>query len=404
MISTMRPFIAFGLVLALSFAGWRVAGMLVAEREAIQQPARALAWRPADPQALQALAESRLKQGDLAGAEAAARRLLALEPLQGRAYGVLAEAAQARGDADRALRLQAIAAVRAPRDLRAHAWLAQRYLERGDHAAALVHVDRILRIAPSRAATLQPVLAKLASDRGFAMALAEMLRQQPPWRDGMLAALQDPATGDPVAAGWVLDALLRDGSLSVADKARWLDGLIARKRWGEAYARWAGMLAGGRDRLPLLYNGDFAVAPDGTGFDWRVNRVAGVLVAFEPVAGSEGPVAYLRFLGRRVGASGLEHPLFLAPGTYRLRMRMRAQALHSESGLQWQVACDGPVNVIARSEPIDGSFGWRTDALSFDIPAGGCPGQWLRLVNPVPEGAAQAVGGELWIDDMRIER
>ncbi len=101
MIPTKRPFIAFGLVLALSFAGWRVAGMLVAEREAIQQPARALAWRPADPQALQALAESRLKQGDLAGAEAAARRLLALEPLQGRAYGVLAEAAQACGDVDR---------------------------------------------------------------------------------------------------------------------------------------------------------------------------------------------------------------------------------------------------------------------------------------------------------------
>lgn len=399
----LRALVAIAGVAMLSFAGWRVVSMLVAEREAMQQPGRALAWRQADPQALLALAESRLQQGDLDGAEAAARRLLALEPLQGRAFGVLAEAAEARGDAGQALRLQAIGAARAPRDIRAHAWLAQRYLERGDHAAALGHVDRILRIAPARATTLEPVLVKLASDRAFALALAEVLRQQPPWREGMLAALQDPTAGDPVAAGMVLGALLHGGGLSSAERARWLDGLIARKRWGEAYARWAGMLSGDHERLPLLYNGDFSGEPAG-GFDWRVTRVAGVLIAFEPVAGSEGPVAYLRFLGRRVGASGLEHPLLLAPGSYRLHMRMRAQALHSESGLQWQIACDGPVNVIARSEPVDGSFGWRTEALSFDIPASGCPGQWLRLVNPTPEGAAQAVGGELWVDDMRIDR
>lgn len=386
----------------LGFAGWRVWGLMMAEREAAAAPQQALAWRSADPDALQALAEQRLQQRDWAGARAAARSLLAAEPLQGRAFRLLAEVAEARGDASAALRLYSIAATRAPRDTRAHAWLAQRYLARGEYAEALTHIDRILRADPARASSIAPLLVKLAADRRFAAALARALQQAPPWRNGVLAALQDPRKGDPDAAGYVLAALSRDGALSATDKTRWLDGLIARGRWGEAYARWVGLLSMPPDRLPLLYNGDFSQQPGAGGFDWRINRVPGVLAAFEPVAGSNGPAAYLRFLGRRVGASGLEHPLLLAPGRYRLELRMRAQALRSEDGLQWQVVCAGPVGVIVRSEPVDGSFGWRPLTLAFEIPTQACPGQWLRLVNPIPEGAAQAVGGELWVDDVRL--
>jgi tetratricopeptide (TPR) repeat protein len=398
-----RWLLAVGLVTLLAFAGWRIWGQMQAERDAATAPQRALAWRPADPDGLLAVAEQRLQQRDFTGAKIAARRLLQVEPLQGRAFRVLAEVAAARGDASSALRLYSIAAARAPRDTRAHAWLAQRYLERGDFAAALAHIDRILRVDPVRISAVAPVLVKLATDRRFAEALAQTLRQAPPWQDGMLRALLDPVKGDPGAAGYVLGALLHEGALSATDRARWLDGLIARGRWGEAYARWVGMLPILPQRLPLLYNGDFGQVPGSGGFDWRVRRVPGVLVAFEPVAGSSGPAAYLRFLGRRVGATGLEHPLLLAPGRYRLALRMRAQALHSEDGLQWQLACAGPINVIARSEPIDGSFGWRQQRLDFDIPAQGCPGQWLRLVNPIPDGAAQAVGGEIWVDDVHIK-
>jgi len=149
----------------------------------------------------------------------------------------------------------------------------------------------------------------------------------------MLEALRDPKAGNPVAAGRVMQALQDQGGLSPVEYANWLDSLIAQGRWGEAYARWAGAVAKPGDRLPQAYNGDFAARPSGSGFDWRLGRVPGVLLEFESAAGSSGQAAYLRFLDRRVPSAGLELPLLLSPGHYRLALRMRAQSLRSEMGL-----------------------------------------------------------------------
>ena len=125
-----------------------------------------LGWRPDHPQALLALAERQLAQGKFAESRANARRLLAHEPLQGVAFRLLAAAADREGRRDDASRLYLIAEKRAPRDLQARAWLTQRYLERGDFAQALEQVDRILRMAPQRARSINPVLAQLVRRRG----------------------------------------------------------------------------------------------------------------------------------------------------------------------------------------------------------------------------------------------
>ncbi len=389
-------------LLLLGIAGWRIIGQRQAEREARQDPLRALAWRSQHPVALLVLAERQLAQGDTAAAQATASRLLAHEPLQGAGFRVLAEVADRGGDRPRAFMLYRIAERRAPRDLATRAWLTQRYLEQGDFPQALAQVDRILRLAPQRAIDINPVLVQLARDPAFATALASVLRQSPPWRDALLAALRNPKTGDPLAAGQVMQALQDQGGLNAQDYGRWLDSLIAQGRWGEAYARWAGDVHKPDGRLPLVYNGDFASIPSDSGFDWRRRHVPGVLLAFEQVAGAQGNAAYLRLLNRRIPNVGLEQPLLLSPGRYQLQMRLRAQGLRSAVGLQWQLACAGPAGLIARSEPVDGTFGWRAQALAFTVPVQGCPGQWLRLVNPVGAGAAQQVVGELWLDDVAI--
>ncbi len=398
-----QALVAATVVFAL-FAGWRVFGQMQAERHAQAEPERALRWRPDHPQALLALAERQLAQGDAAAAQASARRLLAHEPLQGVAYRILAEAADKQGKRADALRLYGIAVRRAPRDLPSRAWLTQRYLEQGDYAQALGQIDRILRMSPARAGSIHPVLVQLAQDPRFADALAKSLQADPPWRAGLLAALRDPKTGNAMANGRVMQALQDQGGLSAEEYARWLDSLIAQGRWGEAYARWAGAVAKQGGRIPLAYNGDFGQLPSDAGFDWRQRRVPGVLLRFEQVAGSSGNAAYLRFLDRRVAMAGLEQPLFLSAGRYTLRLKARAQALRSQLGLQWVVACAGRGGVVARSEPLEGSFGWREFAVDFDVPPNGCTGQWLRLVNPVPAGAAQRVVGELWVDDVKITR
>jgi len=152
----------------------------------------------------------------------------------------------------------------------------------------------------------------------------------------------------------------------------------------------------------LLYNGGFESTPTSTGFDWRVRKVPGVVARVETLAGASGSAAYLRFLNRRVGESGLEHPLYLSPGDYRLEARLRAQALRSELGLQWRISCASGGRELGRGEAIEGSFGWQGRSVAFTVPTRGCEGQWVRLVNPVSAGAGQRVSGELWIDDVAV--
>ena len=402
MIATRHKAIFALLVLLAMLAAWRVVGQMQAERHAATDPERALHWRPNDPRALQVLAERRLQAGDGAGAAKLARQLLAHEPLQGQAYRVLAQVAEREGDPRQALKLHLIAARLAPRDLATQAWLTQHFLQKGDYRQALSHVDRVLRMSPAAGKRVYPVFAQLARDDAFAEALAIMLAEHPPWRPGLLAALQDPRAGDPVAAGRILQALKARGDLTPEDEARWLDSLMKQGRWGEAFARWADGVPKPGGRLPLLYNGGFESTPTSTGFDWRVRKVPGVVARVETLAGASGSAAYLRFLNRRVGESGLEHPLYLSPGDYRLDARLRAQALRSELGLQWRISCASGGRELGRGEAIEGSFGWQGRSVAFTVPTRGCEGQWLRLVNPVSAGAGQRVSGELWIDDVAV--
>lgn len=389
------------IMVVLVVAGWRTWGQMQAERLAETAPQRALTWRPHATQPLQLLAERQLAAGDIAGAQASARELLAQEPLHGPAYRLLAQVAEKNGDPDVAA-LYAIAARRAPRDAAARAWLAQHHLTGGEFAAALEQIDRLLRLSPRRAASVHPALVQLAQDPGFAAALADALRRDPPWRAGVLAALRHPKTGNPTAAGNVMQALQKQGGLSAAEYAGWLDSLMAQDRWGEAYARWAAGVDKPGGVLPAVYNGDFERPILEMGFGWRLRRVPGVLVAFEAATGALGKAARFEFLGRRVPAAGLEQALMLSPGRYRLSWRQRADGLRTAVGLQWQLSCVGKGGVVGRSEAIDGTFPWRDATVEMTIPEAGCPGQWLRLVNPVAGGGAQQVAGTLWVDDVKI--
>jgi len=390
------------LLIALAlFAAWRVIALTQAERWAASDPVRALGWVPDHPQALLTLAESQLDAGHWDQASASARRLLAVEPLQGRAFSILGQAAAARGDEAEALALYRIAVRRSPRDVQARAWLTDHALTAGDFAQALQHMDSLLRTSPRYGATLMPLLAQLAADPDFAAELARVLERRPPWRAGLLATLQ--RAEDPRAADTVLSALRSEGGLSDQEYEQWLAYLMRQGRWGEAYGRWVGTLGLADGSLPLVYNGNFEKPVSSRGFDWRLTRVPGVSVEFVPDRSARGRAAHASFRGRPVAQVNLEQPLLLGPGRHRFSARMRADALRSERGLEWTVTCLDQTQPIAVSEPVQGSFGWRSIEMDIDVPITQCVGQWLRLRNPVPGGSIQQVSGDLWFDDVTIQ-
>lgn len=382
------------------FAGWRILAISQATRWAEDDPQRALRWNPRHPQALLALAEQQLAAGDIDQARASARRLLAAEPLEGRGFRILADAEANQGHPDRALPLYTIAARRSPRDLRTRAWLTEHHLVAGNYPAALQQVDVLLRASPQYATTLMPLLANLAADPAFATELGRMLERRPPWRSSMLRTLQ--WAKEPRGANQVMSALRAAGGLNASEFDDWIAYLMRQGRWGEAYGRWAGTLDLRGGGLPLVYNGGFDLPVTSRGFDWYQSRVPGVTVEFVPDRSADGLTAHASFRGRQAARVSLEQPLLLGPGVYRFSARMRANGLISERGLEWTVTCIGQPQPFAVSEPLAGSFGWSTVGMDVNVPVTDCPGQWLRLRNPVPAGSIQQVSGDLWFDEVAI--
>lgn len=377
---------AFALLAALlAWAGWA----MVADYR-----------RPPAETRLQA-AREHLQQGAADEAAAIARGVLADTPSRGSAFAVLAPALADPQDPAVTLARYESAARRAPRDVSVRAWLAAHHLQAGDFAAAMPHLDALLTVSRESREQALPLIVQMAADPGFADALGDHLADHPRWRPQLLrAAIRSDVPG---ASDNLHAALRRHQALSPADTARWLDRLIADGQWGTAYAYWVGELGEQPGSLPLLHNGDFAQPISNRGFDWRLRRTPGVVAGRVDAPGG-GHALRLTFLGRNVGRTGLEQPLLLGPGPYRLELRARTQGLRSHRGLEWQLTCPDNRTRIASGATITDRPGWVTLSMEFEVPAEGCEGQWLRLVNPAPRGAAQALRGELQLAEIRISR
>ncbi|KLJ00726.1 hypothetical protein [Luteimonas sp. FCS-9] len=380
--SPARRFVFAGVLALLAWAGWQ----LVAHRHAERDASAALAE-----------ANARLRAGDADGAARIARGALTQAPGQGRAFGILARALDDETDDPASRQRYAIAARRAPRDAGVRVALAADALEGGDHAAALVQLDALLTIAPSRRQDLFGAIAQLCDDPDFADALAAHLAHRPRWRAGALRAIAD--TARPEAKDRLYGALRAAGDLGPDEAARWIEGMLREGRWGDAYARWFAGIDPAPSRLPVPWNGDFAAPIGGAGFDWRLRPTAGV--ATQRVRTSSGHALRLRFIGRPVARTGLEQPLLLAPGPHVLHWRARTDDLRSDQGLAWELAC-ARGRAIARGAAVRQAEAWTERALAFEVPERDCDGQWLRLVNPAPRGVAQIVRGELLVSDVRI--
>lgn len=387
------------LAVLLAWMGWRVVQATRVDALASTDPEAALRIDPDHPQALLARARHQLAGGDNAGAAATARHVLEVAPGQGNAFAMIALAA-AQQHAPEAEKLLEIAAQRAPRIPQVRAQLATMRLQAGDLPGAMTQLDALLRFNPEQGKQFLPAMAQQSADARFADAMATTLARNPPWRRGFLAVLNGKAP--PEAVDNIHSRLLANGGLSIDEVRSWLDSLIARRRWNDAFAAWYGWLSPKPKQIPLLRNGGFEEEVDGVGFGWRNAAAPGVFTDLQPEAGRDGShAAHMHFIGRPAPKGNLRQPLLLGPGRYRLSLLARADGLRSDQGLAWTVACDRGAQ-IAATEPLEGSFEWRAIAVEFDVPAEKCEGQWLELRNPAVQGSAQQVQGDLWADDIAI--
>lgn len=365
---------------------------------------------------------ARLCPGDAAAALAVARQaataasaqraqardallaVLATRPADGRLFRALA-----RLEADDSVlaqrRWQAAVLLR-PADVEARAWLADAAVARRDYTAALDHADALLRVAPTQARTLFPVLAQWLETGESRVALAQTLQRRPPWRRSFIDYMaRDAAPSSLYALAQVLLALRRSTAPASPDEARGvINRLVQAQDFERAYLLWRALLPSLQASTGMLYNGDFELPASGSAFDWTLRSTPGATVGVEDGGAARGKVLHLRFGAARVSEIAVVQTLLLPHGGYRVLGQVRLQGLRSARGLEWRIYClAGSARLIAAGALPEGSRDWSGFDFALDVPAQGCPAQRLQLATRGRIAAEQAVAGSVWFDDLRIE-
>ena len=289
---------------------------------------------------------------------------------------IAARAAIAAGDEARADRLIAVASRRNPRSRYALLLELDQHIRLGrpDQAAATMAV--LTRSFPDARPLLTGQLARMAAGPGTSEAVRRAMAADPQLRAAVLEQLArqgaDTATilrlAGPAPAG-----------ATPGETPAWqrllLEAMVERGEVREAEAAWLRLTAAeSSGRAGGLYDRDFAGLPGPPPFNWLLETGGD---GFAERTDNALHVEYYSRSDARL-ASQL---ILLPPGSYQLSFIAEGEAEGGEGGrLAWIVSCH-PGGRRLVDIPIAGvEFSARRIAGAFVVPAGGCPGQWLRLV------------------------
>ena len=214
---------------------------------------------------------------------------------------------------------------------------------------------------------------------------------------------------DSVRAVWARSYAVGVGDRARAVYAEYLlgHGLVDeawRARFGPSAATTGGILNGGFERGEDL-------AP----FGWRIGSAEGVDAGIHHCKDCRqgGRALRLRFDGEH--NPGYFRTVQLVPvepgGRYALDAHVRADRLTSASGpLLMVVGANGgdgsPITdckLRAASEAFLATSDWRPVTIEFEVPIA-CRGVRVLVARPATERLNQLIGGELWVDDVRLEK
>ena len=288
-------------------------------------------------------------------------RAAAQAPLAPEPFLVRGVQAQLSGDSKSAEQAFLAAQLRDPRSLPAAYFLAAYYLRTGDALNGLRQTAVLARLSPSGLGSVAPYVATYAQDQRNWGRIRALFRSQPAITDPVLNEL----ARQPANAGAVL--ALSEGAHRTA-KSDWLptllQSLVDAGEYARARAIWSNVahVSGSSG----IYDANFSAAEAPPPFNWALTSSTVGLAERE-----RGGRLHALFYGQEDGILARQL-LVLAPGAYRLSMRISAET-HPEA-LSWSIRC-------AKSEtPLAGSTlnEIALRGLAFQVPAD-CGAQWLEL-------------------------
>lgn len=410
------------LLIGIAALGWRIvavnlsnqyadsiqSGNTEAARKAVGE---ALNWEPQHPQALYSAALDRIP-GDLDGAAGQLAEAYRQNPTDPRPLLVLAGLELAQGADAQADDLVRLAGALRPVDSSVQRDVAAYWFDRRQFALALDHWSAALSAD-----------SNLRAQRRFTQPIFDRFREILEHADGV-AAFRDVTNTPPVWwHGFFADTAKRasdievlgliygmrrqsiDSPLTTAEREIYINRLLKDKRYADAYLAWVNSLtAEQRKHLGPLHNGSFELPLSNQAFGWHLNANDLVDVTLTSFDHSDSNALRLVFRVSRDPYNHLYQTLFLAAGPYEVNGAFRSIEFFTDGGVRWVVRCISPeTRILAESERIFGAEDWTRFSFQFEVPQS-CNLQEIRLISSGGPAVDQPIDGEIWFDDLTIQR
>ncbi len=278
-------------------------------------------------------------------------------------------------------------------------------LQQGSLEKSLPHFSYILANYPNQSSFVYDVLVKAVDDPDFI--LEKIVPRDPVSFKQYLSFLYEAGDHESAQKAWRIKDSFgyrpdRDQTL------RHIDFLIARGGLNDAFQIWKGRLAeegmsASSDRN-LVTNGGFEREKVlGGGFDWKIEKIPGAEISFDPSTAVEGKRSLkIVFDGKEnVDLYHVYQFVSLKPDTgYVLQANMKTVALTTKSGLKVEISGVGPP-FYKTSEVLTGDNDWKELTVAFRTPPQS-QGAVVRIRREKTDKFDRFISGTVWVDAVRL--
>jgi tetratricopeptide (TPR) repeat protein len=199
-----------------------------------------------------------------------------------------------------------------------------------------------------------------------------------------------------------------EGKPKARDLFFYMDSLIKRRQVAQAESVWASLKGSDPEvqhRVEpgnAVVNGDFEGNFLNGGFDWHYAKTNGVTVTMDTSTFHGGTRSLsIQFDTDSIPDAGVYQLIPVEPATrYTLRGYMRSEELESANGVRLGVTDYYANSSLTMAEEIIGSTSWKE--VSGEFTTG--PDTRLVRVSIVRSPSHGRIRGELWVDDLRMEK
>lgn len=329
-------------------------------------------------------------------------------PLSARGFAILGGLAISTGEADNADTYMAQAVKLSLRERRAAGWLLGRRFESGNYLEALRYADLLARTTPARMSAFAPFLGRLAETPASAQAFADVIKDNPPWRQAFFQSLKGNI-GDARTPLSLLLMLKNTESPPTREELKSYTALlIDHGMFDLAQNAWLQFLPDEQlSTAGFIFNGGFDFPLSESPFDWAPGRSKGLLVDRISRAEKSGdPALQIEFGGGRIDTVLVRQLTLLAPGAYVFAGIARNE-IKARRGVKWRMVCAGAngaelASLVIPTRPH--AQDWAAFELGVTVPFDNCRAQWLQLEVDARSPSETMITGRIRLDDLKIVR